>query len=235
MECLLQREKILSFVRNGEFEEKTFCNLRAGSNRCNHHSRIVSGSTSVPRRKTRNIQCKKCKKYQTRRLALDQTNVPITIQTCDYTWLFYTDNDATIFDDFSYRVLASWIASEECDGIVEVFDVWRCGLVRSIAEEECEPFSQLYEQEFTQQYSDLLDQLAKIEFHSRRLTREDFFIRPVSFSYIDSTGRHRSGDLKLCLKIPAESCFQLSNQKFCSLSSHYLSLYNTAQLKSFLS
>jgi hypothetical protein len=114
--------------------------------------------------------------------------------------------------------------------VKEIFDIWRCSNRRTIAEEACEPFSDHYKKEFNEQVPDLFADLASVGFRSRPLTLFDFFIRMVSFSYLDEKGKHRSGAIKICLRVPVESSFELNGKRVFSLASYKTSLHSCEEL-----
>lgn len=129
-----------------------------------------------------------------------------------------------VFDEVSYFVFGTWFASSVTSGIVEIFDYWKCGNSVSFYEEKCEPYSESYREEFEQQVKWILEDLSSIGFRSRKLTVADFYIRLRSFSYMKGD-EHRTGEVKICLRLPIESCFD----KYLS-TSYYGKLYPAMEL-----
>jgi len=192
--------------------------LNSGSLHCNFHKRIIPGVFSE-HRKLRSLHCEKCLRYKNKKIREGNYTIPIRIATSEEAWLGTRRGKTLFLDDFSYRILASWIASSVCDGIVEILDVWRCSEVRNIAEEACEPYDDSYKDELEIQRPQILSDLRKIEFRSRPLEEKDFFVRRVAFSYLHEDGTARSGDVKICLKVPCESSFVFNDIEVHSLSS----------------
>jgi hypothetical protein len=199
--------------------------VNAGTEDCNYHSRIRPGICIDDRRKTRQLFCNKCLSYRSGLLTIDDYTTPIKICTTNTGCFFHRFGRKIIMDDHTYRVISSWACSFATSGILEVFDSWRCGVIRSIAEESCEPYSNIYEEEYKEQVNDLLEDLQNtLQFKSRPLTQEDFFVRPLAFSYLDNNDKHRQGAVKICLRVPVESCFTLNGNIFCSASSANMKL-----------
>lgn len=116
-------------------------------------------------------------------------------------------NKEIVFDNTSYFVFGTWFASSVTSGIVEIFDYWKCGNSVSFYEEKCEPYSESYRKEFEQQVKWILEDLSLVGFCSRKLTVADFYVRLRSFSYMKGN-EHRKGEVKICLRLPIESCFE---------------------------
>lgn len=151
------------------------------------------------------VMCASCSRQPI--IADNQTKEKVLLKRHKVSTFSILHDNEIVLDKTSYFVFGTWLASSVTSGIVEVFDYWKCGNSVSFYEEKCEPYSDLYIEEFGQQVKWILEDLASIGFHSRKLTVVDFFVRLRSFSYMKGS-EHRKGEVKICLRLPIESCFE---------------------------
>lgn len=186
----------------------------------------------LQQRKARKIICSKCIHYQNLRntypCATHKVQTKITTEGLSF--LCLNVRQKVVLDDLSYRVLSSWICLFTTSAIGEVFDVWRCASRRHVLEEKGLPCDENLLQELREQVEDLLADLDTLSFACRRLSVADFFVRPLAFSYLDEQGKHRQGDVKLCLRVPAASSLVFGGQALTSTSGATEQLYTCAQL-----
>lgn len=181
----------------------------------------------------RRMACSKCSAFKGR-VKVDEYKIKTKKVVKRRSFLHATKGNVVFLDSTTYRIISSWICAEQSPGVVEVFDSWACSKTRTYVLEDCEPYSEDYEKEFKEQVGFILEELEGVNFKSRKLTKEDFFIRKVAFSFVDEKGKHRSGPVKICLRIPKESSVTVDGTELTNHSSIKQKLYSCKELKEIL-
>lgn len=180
--------------------------------------------------------CEKCTDYKKRKdsYLCDEYVMPIQKETSKGAFFCLSQGKRIVLDNLSYRILASWLCAFQSAGITEILDTWQCARVRHLVQEVCVPHDEEYDLDFKLQIDDLFNDLKSINFHARKLEMSDFGYRLVSFSYLDEQGKHRQGDVKLCLNVPVESSFQLGSYTVTSIAGNVARLYSCRELSTLL-